>query len=225
MRILLVEDEKKLAKALEFSLTKEGYVVDTAFDGITGLDLALSDIYDVVILDRMLPGMDGIDILHNMRYKKIITPVLILTAKDTIEDRVLGLDTGADDYLVKPFATKELLARIRALGRRRQEIFVDEHIEIGKLIFNPANCKITCSETVISLTFKETQIFEILACNKNRIISRDRLQEKVWGYESNIESNNLEAYLSYLRKKLSKIDSGIIIETVRGVGYLLKEVE
>lgn len=223
MRVLLVEDEIRLLDALEFSLSRQGYTVDRASDGINGHDLALSDIYDVVVLDRMLPGMDGLDILRSMRKSRILTPVLMLTAKDTVEDRVTGLDNGADDYLIKPFATKELIARIKALGRRRQENFVEDDIKIGRLVFSPSNCQITCDSTALSLTYKETQIFEILAVNKNHVINRERLLEKIWGYDSELESNNLEAYLSYIRKKLSKVNGGIVIETVRGVGYMLKE--
>ncbi len=223
MRVLLVEDEIRLLDALEFSLSRQGYTVDRASDGINGHDLALSDIYDVVVLDRMLPGMDGLDILRSMRKSRILTPVLMLTAKDTVEDRVTGLDNGADDYLIKPFATKELIARIKALGRRRQENFVEDDIKIGRLVFSPSNCQITCDSTALSLTYKETQIFEILAVNKNHVINRERLLEKIWGYDSELESNNLEAYLSYIRKKLSRVNGGIVIETVRGVGYMLKE--
>lgn len=223
MRILLVEDELRLIEALKFSLTKAGFIVDYSTNGEDGLDLALSDIYDVIILDRMLPRMDGIQILTNIRKEKINTPVLFLTAKDTIDDKVTGLDAGADDYLVKPFSTKELISRIKALYRRKEKDFMDSIIQLGNLSFNSENCEITCENNSLSLTFKETQILELLAVNKGRAITKEMIIERIWGFDSEIESNNLEAYISYLRKKISKLNTTVRIETIRNVGYMIKE--
>ncbi len=223
MRVLLVDDEKKLVEALKYSISKAGYEIDAALDGRLGCDLALEKIYDLVILDRMLPNMDGIDILRTMRRSGVDTPVLMLTAKDTVDDRVEGLDSGADDYLVKPFATKELLARIRALDRRREGVR-DNFVTVGNVSFCHASSCLECGGREIQLTYKENSIFRLLSENRNRAVGRGMLLEKIWGYESELESNSLDANISYLRRKLSSIDSGIEIKAVRGIGYMLREL-
>lgn len=225
MRLLLVEDVIMLSDALVYILKKNNYAVDAAYDGIEGDEMAQSKIYDIIILDRMLPQRNGIDILKNLRKRKIETPVIMLTAMDTIENRVEGLDNGADDYLVKPFDTKELLARIRALSRRHTDFIQDGNIELSSLMFDPLKTEMEYKGNKIKLTAKESQLLELLARNKNQVITKDQILDRVWGIDSDIEmNNNIEVYFSYLRKKLRKIGSNVEIETVRGVGYCLKEV-
>lgn len=224
MRILLVEDEVHLSEALVYTLKKNNYIVDAVFDGITGQQMAESRAYNVIILDRMLPGKEGLDILTELRKQGITTPVLILTAKDSVKNRIEGLDSGADDYLTKPFSKGELLARVRALGRRQTETIVNEEIYIGNMCFNSLKGEIKINGRIIKLTSKESQIFEILIKNKNMVVSKEQLMERIWGFQTDIELNNIEVYLSYLRKKLAKSDCGIVIETIRARGYCLKEV-
>lgn len=224
MRILLVEDEIHLSEALVYTLKKNNYIVDVAYDGITGQQMAETLVYNVIILDRMLPGKEGLDILKELRKQGISTPILVLTAKDSVKNRIEGLDSGADDYLIKPFSKDELLARIRALGRRQTEIIINEEINIGNMNFNSLKGEIKVNGQTLKLTSKESQILEILIKNKALVISKEQLMEKIWGFQSDIELNNIEVYLSYLRKKLAMIDCGIKIETIRARGYCLKEV-
>lgn len=225
MRVLIVEDEKAIADALKFSLGKEGIDADFAMDGEEGLDMCYAEIYDIILLDRMLPKKDGLSILTQIRKDKIETPVIIVSAKDTVEDRIDGLSAGADDYLVKPFATKELVARIRAIARRRPLSIITDNLVIKDIEFNPSKSEIKNINTneIISLTFKETQIIELLIFNKNNTIKRETIYEKIWGYDSEIESNSLEAYISYLRKKLNKLTNQVQLRTVRGIGYTIEE--
>lgn len=223
MRILLVEDEIHLSEALVYTLKKSNYIVDTAFDGIVGQEMAESGLYNIIILDRMLPGKEGLDVLKTLRKQGITTPVLILTAKDSIKDRIEGLDSGADDYLIKPFSKGELLARVRALGRRQTETIINEEIEIGNIIFNSLKGEVKMNGDTIKLTSKESQILEILIKNKNIVVTKEQLLERIWGFEPDVELNNIEVYLSYLRKKLTQSDMGFIIETIRGSGYCLRE--
>ncbi len=226
MRVLIVEDEINIVEALKFSLSKNGFIVDYALDGADGLDLCYGEIYDVIVLDRMLPHMDGLTILKKIRNDNINTPVIILSAKDTVEDRIDGLSAGADDYLVKPFATKELIARLKAITRRKSEIIQSEEINVQDLSFDPSKCEIKniTSGEVSTLTFKESQILELLLKNKNNTIKREAIYEKIWGYDSEIESNSLEAYISYLRKKISNLSSLVQLKAVRGIGYVIKEL-
>lgn len=224
MRLLLVEDEKKLADALAHILKKHGYETDVSNDGRDGLDNALSDIYDVIILDRMLPGKNGIEILKGLREEGIKTPVIFLTAIDGISERVNGLDSGADDYLVKPFATDELLARIRALLRRKEKDIESKNIlAVGNLKYSPELLMAYRKGLEIKLTFKEGQLFELLASNKNNILSKGKIFDKVWGFNTESDSSIVEIYIHHLRKKVSSPENGIDIETVRGVGYRLME--
>jgi DNA-binding response OmpR family regulator len=221
--MLLVEDEVRLAEALAYILKKNGYGVDVANDGITGQDMAETGIYDLIILDRMLPGKEGLQILKELRKSKVVTPVLILTAKDAVGDRVEGLDCGADDYLIKPFATEELLARIRALQRRQREVLNSECLKTSTLSFNPLSGEVESSGESVRLTLKETQLLELLLRNRKQVITREQILDKVWGLDSDIEINTIEVHLSYLRKKLNSLNCGISIEAVRGIGYCLKE--
>lgn len=225
VKILLIEDEVNLSEALEYTLKKNNYAVDTAFDGLIGEQMAETGIYNVIILDRMLPRKEGLEVLKTLRKKGITTPVLFLTAKDGIKDRIEGLDGGADDYLVKPFSKEELLARIRAVSRRQIDIFNNEVYEINGTSFNPLKGEISVLGYTTKLTSKESQILENLLINKNRVITKEQLLERIWGFNSDVELNNIEVYLSYLRKKLSASGSCIEIETIRGSGYCLKEVK
>lgn len=223
MRILIVEDEKDLSMILSEMLEMEGYYVDAAYDGISGLDNALSDIYDLIILDVMLPEMNGFQVLSNIRKNNMNTPVLMLTAKSEIEDKVNGLDRGADDYLTKPFNTKELLARIRALSRRREKIFVDDNLKFADVVLDKETYEIYKDEQKIKLTKKEFDILELLILNIGKTVSKENLTVKIWGYDADIEYNSIEVYISFLRKKLNAINSEIKISTVRGIGYTIKE--
>ncbi len=224
MRILLVEDEVRLAEALSYILEKNGHGVDQAHDGITGQDMAETGIYDLIILDRMLPGKEGLQILKELRKSEVATPVLFLTARDAVSDRVDGLDSGADDYLVKPFSTDELLARIRALHRRQTDVIQDECLKTSRVSFNPLSGEVWSGEDCVRLTVKESRLLEILLRNLKQVLTRDQLLDKVWGLDSDVEINTLEAHLSYLRKKLNSLNCGLVIEAVRGIGYTLKEV-
>ncbi len=219
MQLLLVEDEQRLSEALSYLLKKKGYAVDTAADGEIGLDMAATGAYDLLILDRMLPHRDGISLLKEFRLMGFDTPVLFLTAKDTPSDRVEGLDSGADDYLIKPFSTEELLARIRALTRRKNKELIGNTINAAGWVLNPLRSEVTINEEAIKLTIKESLLLELLMRNCGLVVSKDRILEKVWGYHASIELANVDLYIHYLRKKLNTS----LIKTVRGVGYYLKE--
>lgn len=223
MKLLIVDDEKRMADALEGIFCHEKYDVDVFYDGKSGLDAVLSDIYDAVILDVMLPGLDGFSIMREARKHGIRTPVLMLTAKSELQDRVTGLDSGADDYLAKPFHTEELLARVRALCRRN--IHTDDGVlKTGDLILNTSTAQLSCTTTGqdIRLSEKELHILEYLMANNGQIIPKEQLSLKIWGYDSESEYNNVEVYISFTRKKLSFIGSGTEIKAVRGLGYELR---
>ena len=222
MRILIVEDEKRLAEALEHILKKNNYTVDVVYDGEDGLDYIESGIYDVVVLDNMLPKMNGVDILREIRREGMDVPVIMLTALGEISDKVRGLDAGADDYLAKPFDTVELLARIRALGRRRGEIVADNSLSFGDISLDPSNLTVKYQGGEMELTLKECQLLEYLILHKNMVSSKEQIIEKLWGFDSEAESNHVEVYIHFLRNKLSAISKNVVISTVRGVGYTLK---
>lgn len=224
MKILIVEDEVHLALALKKILEKKKYLVDAVNDGLSGFEFAKTGMYDLVILDIMLPKLNGIEVLKRLRVLKFATPVLMLTAKDEIENKVTGLDCGADDYMTKPFSTDELLARIRALLRRKGEI-IDDVLSFGTLKLNLKKCTLETNSNNIKLPLKEFQIFELLIANPKQIISKDRIIEKIWGGDSDVEFNNVEVYISFLRKKLQFLDSAVQIKTARGVGYSLEETD
>ncbi len=222
MRILVVEDEIHLAEALSHILKKNNYTADVANDGETGLDDALSGIYDVIVLDIMLPKIDGITILKTLRDKGFDTPVILLTAKSEVSDKVLGLDSGADDYLAKPFNTDELLARIRALGRRRGEIVSSAGtLSFADITLNTSTLWLSSEKNEINLTLKECELLEYLMLHKEMVCSKEQIIEKLWGFESEAEANHVEVYISFLRKKLAFVHSKASINTVRGVGYTL----
>ncbi|MFR4987382.1 MAG: response regulator transcription factor [Lachnospirales bacterium] len=221
MKILLVEDEKRLAQSIEYILKKKKYMVDVVYDGEDAIDYALSKIYDLIILDVMLPKVNGIDVLNFIRKEKITVPILLLTAKSSIEDKVIGLDSGADDYLTKPFETDELLARVRAMLRRKGEI-IEEEIKFEDISLNNNNYTLYCGNNEIPLSLKEFNIMKILISNNKNTIKKEFLIEKVWGFDKDTEYNNLEVYISFLRKKLNLLGSKVEIKTARGIGYYLE---
>ena len=202
MRILIVEDEIRLAEVLGEIMKENKYVVDIVNDGEEGYDYAASGIYDVIILDVMLPNMNGFDIVLKLRNNKVKTPIIMLTAKDEIGDKVRGLDCGADDYLTKPFSKEELLARVRALSRRQGEVILNE-LSYEDIKLDKSTNALFCNDRSIHLGLKESEILEILMCNSNRAVGKEELLEKVWGIESDAEDNNVEVYISFLRKKLN----------------------
>ncbi|MPM01374.1 Response regulator ArlR [bioreactor metagenome] len=223
MKLLLVEDEAKLADALSEILRLENYDVDVCRDGITGLDAALGGVYDVIVLDVMLPGKNGFEILREIRAAGLKTPVLMLTAKSELDDKVMGLDSGADDYLTKPFLTKELLARLRAISRRQ----VDTEggcLRFGDLRLELESGMLFCETTGLSVRLgaKEYRLLEYLLANQGRVITREQLALKIWGYDSEAEYNNVEVYLSFTRKKIGFVGSDVTIKSVRGLGYELQ---
>ena len=222
MQILVVEDEKRLAEALAQILIEKKYMVDIAYDGRDGLDYGLSGIYDVIILDVMLPKMDGFAVASELRKNKIATPILMLTAKEQVADKVKGLDSGADDYMTKPFSPDELLARVRALTRRQGEVVIDE-VTFGDLKLNLSNCDLSCGAKSVHLNFKEFEIMKILMQNPGAVTTKDDLIVKVWGYDSNAVDNNVEVYISFLRKKIEFISSSAQISSLRKIGYRLEE--
>lgn len=225
MRILLIEDEKYMAEAVAQVLRKNNYSVDLAHDGEYGLDCALSAIYDIIILDIMLPKMNGLDVLKAIRRKKIATPIILLTAKGETEDKVIGLDSGADDYLPKPFKTEELLARLRALGRRKGEIVPEGVLSYGDIELNPNTLDVYCGNKTYKLTLKESQLLELLMNMKGMVISKNTIIEKLWGFDGEAEDNHVEVYISFLRKKLVALGSTNTIQTMRGLGYMLKIIK
>lgn len=219
MKLLLVDDEHKLLDALGHILKKNGYSVDTADDGNSGMEMALSGIYDIIILDWMLPGQSGPSILHEIRSMGLNVPIIFLTARDALEDRVAIFYSGADDYLIKPFATAELLARIRALTRRRAKDLGENTLTVGNVTLNPMRCEFCCNDVVTRLTFKETQLLELLMLNSGQVITKERILSKVWGYSTDVDIANVDLYVHYLRKKINSLS----IRTVRGIGYCLQE--
>jgi len=222
MRILVVEDERRLAQIIKRGLVEEGYAVDTAFDGEDGEHMAEVTSYDLIILDVMLPRKDGLEVSHDLRNHRVNTPILMLTARDTVEDRVKGLDAGADDYLVKPFAFSELLARIRAL-LRRESISKSPRLKIGNLILDPLAREAYRGERKIDLTSKEYIILEYFMRHPNAVITRTRLEEHAWDYQSERLSNLVDVYIKKLRRKIDDKDQPSLIQTVRGAGYRMRE--
>lgn len=222
MRILVVEDEPKVASFIQKGLEEEGYAVDVAHDGEDGLVMALDGVHDLVVLDIMLPKRDGLGVLRELRNRRIQTPVLLLTARDAVADRVTGLDTGADDYLVKPFAFDELLARIRALLRRLggDRLVI---LTAADLTLDPATREVRRGEKKIDLTPKEYALLEYLLRNKGRVLNRARIAQHVWDYDFDTATNVIDVYINYLRKKVDADFLPRLIHTVRGAGYVLRE--
>lgn len=223
MRLLVIEDEHKIAQALKRGLEQEHYAVDIEFDGEDGLAAAEAEDYDLIVLDRMLPGKDGMEICKKLRGQGNHTPIIMLTAKDTVTDRVEGLDAGADDYLVKPFSFEELLARIRALLRRPHEA-ASSVLEVGDLQLDPANFMVTRAGQQIILSSKEFALLEYMMRNAGRVLSKDTIMSHVWDFDADILPNTIEVYIGYLRNKIDKPfkNSPSLIHTRRGFGYTLK---
>lgn len=222
MNLLLVEDEIQLSDALSQILIKNNYNVDAVFDGEDGLNYGLTDIYDVIVLDIMLPKLNGINVLKKLRQNKISTPIILLTAKNSIEDKIVGLDSGADDYLPKPFSPEELLARLRAITRRNGNFINENILEYEDIILNLSSYEISCKENSIILTSKEFDIIKYFIQRPKIIVNKDDLISKIWGFDSDVEYNNVEVYISFLRKKLAYINSSVKITTIRKVGYRLE---
>ncbi len=221
MRILVIEDEKELADGLEAVLKRENYAVDVVYDGISGLDYMLSDVYDLVILDIMLPKLDGISLLKNARNDGIRTPVILLTARSAVSDKISGLDSGADDYITKPFDSEELLARIRARTRSDRSISSDI-LSCGDITVSQSRQELCCSGKTVKLGNKEFQLLQCLIINQGNIMPKDSLIIKVWGPLDESEYNNLEVYISFLRKKLRFVKANVSIKTTKNVGYSLE---
>ncbi|MGG0824738.1 response regulator transcription factor [Paenibacillus turicensis] len=225
MRILIAEDEVHLAEAVSQILKKNNYSVDIVHDGRSGLDYARSGIYDLLLLDIMMPEMDGIKVLKTLRSEGNHTPVILLTAKGDLSDKVSGLDYGADDYIAKPFATEELLARIRAALRRKGEVIPEDSLKYGDIELNTTQLKLSVQDKEIKLNLKENELLELLITRKQAITSKEQIIEKLWGFDSEVEYNNVEVYISFLRKKLTFLNSSVRISTIRGVGYVLEVME
>ncbi|MEA4923330.1 MAG: response regulator transcription factor [Eubacteriaceae bacterium] len=224
MRVLIVEDEVRLAEALAQILSEEKYMTDVVHTGDDGYDYACSGIYDVIVLDVMLPGMNGYEVAKMLRKDKDQTPIIMLTAKSSIDDKVMGLDCGADDYMTKPFEPKELLARIRAISRRQGEVVLDE-AAFGDLTLDLSTCDLKCRDKSIHLNFKEFEILKLLMSNPKTAVTKEDMIVKVWGYDSDATDNNVEAYVSFLRKKFSFLKTNVSINALRKVGYRLEVAE
>ena len=222
MRLLLAEDEKELSRALVAILKHNNYSVDAVYDGLDAYNYAKAENNDGIILDIMMPKMNGIEALKKMRAEGINVPVLMLTAKSDIDDRIEGLDSGADDYLTKPFAMGELLARIRAMTRRKSELSSNT-LKLGNITLSRENFELTGPDGVQRLGNKEYQMLETMMMNPKRLISTERFMEKIWGYDSEAEINVVWVYISYLRKKLTSVGANVVIKASRGMGYSLEE--
>lgn len=222
MNILLIEDERNLSETLVHLLKKEKYSVDAVYDGEAGYEYGLTGRYDVILLDIMLPKMNGFEVLEKLRADKIATPILVLTARNKTSDKVKGLDLGADDYLAKPFPANELLARIRALLRRKTETIVTDERTFDDITLNISSFEMTCGEKSIKVSLKECEIMQFLLERPKLAASKDEMINKLWGYDSKAEYNNVEVYISFLRKKLTHLGSRVRIATVRGKGYKLE---
>lgn len=221
MRVLIVEDEKRLAATLQDLLEMDGYTADVSYDGESGLDNALTAIYDVILLDVMLPKLNGFEVLRRLRAERVATPVLMLTARSEVTDKVQGLDCGADYYLTKPFEPKELLACVRALIRRAPELRDTGVLSCGDLRLEKSAFTLSCGERSVRLSRKEYDMMEMLMLNQKLILTKEKLLLKVWGYESEAEDNNVEVYISFLRRKLEHLHSTVKITTIRMAGYSL----
>ena len=221
MRLLLAEDEKELSKALTAILKHNGYSVDAVYNGKDALDYLLGGDYDCAILDIMMPLLDGISVLKGIRHEGLDLPVIMLTAKSEIDDRVFGLDSGADDYVTKPFVAKELIARIRAVTRRKSET-ESPNLTFENITLNRSTCELSSDKASIRLANKEYQMLEMFMSYPRQIISPDRFMEKNWGFDSDTEQNVVWVYISYLRKKLAKVGANVQIKAARNMGYSLE---
>lgn len=222
MKILIIEDEYSLADAISETLKKQNFITDIITDGEEGENEALTGAYDLILLDIMLPNKNGFKILESLQREKIETPIIILTAKSEIYDKLNGLENGADDYITKPFHMKELIARVKVVLKRKNGVKDLSIIQYEDLSLNLRNGKISCQNNEMTISGKELELLEILMINKKQTISRETLANKIWGYNSDTEYNNVEVYISFLRKKLKLLKSRVEIKTVRGIGYILE---
>ncbi|MBR6033751.1 MAG: response regulator transcription factor [Clostridia bacterium] len=223
MNILIIEDEYSLADAVAEALKKEKFNVCIKTNGEDGEDEALTESYDLILLDVMLPKKNGFEILKFLKQEKIKTPIIMLTAKSEIDDKLNGLEHGADDYITKPFSMRELIARIKAVLKRTNRIEDTDILKFGDLKLDLKNAKLKCNDNEIQISGKELELLEQFLLNKNQILSREGLMERIWGYESEAEYNNVEVYITFIRRKLKLIDSKVNIKAVRGIGYKLEE--
>ncbi len=223
MYILLVEDERRLVQVIRKVLEEEGHTVDVAHDGEDGLALAMDGSHDVIVLDVLLPGIDGFQVCRSLRGSRVDTPVLLLTALDAVEDRVRGLDAGADDYLPKPFAFQELLARLRALGRRRVQAHEPDQLKAADLVLDLRRRRAQRADKPIDLSPKEFSLLEFLMRNEGRVVTRTQILDHVWGYDYSPDSNLVDVYITYLRRKVDSAHRRKLIRTVRGAGYALED--
>lgn len=222
MRVLLAEDDAKLGRLIKHMLEKAALQVDWVVRGDTAIDYSLHSPYDVIILDWMMPGNTGIEVCSHLRKQNYQGAILMLTAKDALSDRVLGLNTGADDYLVKPFEFEELLARVRALSRRSSVKLNEEILQVGNLIVNRTTRSVKRGEEEIQLTVREFQLLDLLMKNKGHVVPRDVILDRIWGLDGNVSSNNLDAYVRLLRKKISLSDDDVELQNIRGIGFKLE---
>ena len=220
MRILIVEDEVRLAETLRQLMEDQRYQVDTVYDGADGVDYGLAGQYDLIILDVMLPKVDGFQVAQRLRAAHVSTPILMLTARDEVSDKISGLDCGADDYMTKPFDTGELMARVRALTRRQGEVLSDI-LTVGDLSLDCTSRLLSAGDRSVRLGFKEFEVLRLLMVNNGAVVTKETLISKIWGLDSEAEDNNVEVYISFLRKKLGYLNSQVSISTVRKVGYFL----
>ncbi len=225
MRILFVEDEPSIAEAVASLLKKQHYSVDLAYDGETGLDYAASGVYDLLVLDIMLPKIDGITLLKTLRKQNIRTPIIMLTAKSEVDDKVLGLDAGADDYLTKPFQMKELLARIRSLSRRKDLDYQEDQLAFGNVVLARNELQLATTNNQVVLSPKEMKLMELFLSRPKVILSKETIINKIWGFDPDVEENRVEIYVSLLRKKLTLLEADIGIRTIRNAGYILQSKE
>lgn len=223
MRVLIIEDDQNLANVLSLQLQHEGFETDCIYHGADAVFYALQNVYDVIILDRMLPGMDGLTILKLLRENQIHTPVILATALDSIEERITGLNCGADDYIVKPYDIRELIARIYALVRRPSNLGNIKTLSFGDLVFDLAEGNLSVRERTIHLSKRERLLLEYFLKNPNQTLSRQLLYTRIWGIDGEVEDGNLDTYIYYLRKHLRSLESHVQISTVHGTGYKLEE--
>ncbi len=222
MRVLIADDEAGITKALKVILEKNKFTVDAVYNGTDALDYIMGGRYDAIVLDIMMPGLDGLEVLRRARSGGVTTPVLLLTAKSDVSDRVAGLDCGADDYLPKPFATSELVARVRALTRR-SESYTHSVLAVGKTTLDSGRYELSCGDAHVGLSNREYQLMELLMRNAGQVFSSERIMELIWGFDAEAETDVVWTYISFLRKKLREINADTEIKTIRGVGYALTE--
>lgn len=223
MQILLIEDNLKLCQTLQHQLTRQGFVVEICHNGEEGLEFILQQSHDLILLDRMLPGLDGIEVLRIVRQKKINTPIILITALGELDDKISGLDTGADDYLVKPFAFEELMARIRSISRRPRQLQEVSQCTFGDLTLDVARKQLYGNGSSCQLTQKEAQLLELFLANPNQVLPRSLILSKIWGYNTSVEDGNIDNYIYLVRRKLRAVESCLTVTTIHRIGYRLED--